>query len=98
MSLPIQVGFVALFRVLCAVGLCLVVREGRRVLQVEVVVQPEVDEAEHGRVELDEDGHEAQVHALGRVVGELRGAVSSKLSQTFKTKVDSSLKSNLRSS
>ena len=55
MSLPIQVGFVALFRVLCAVGLCLVVREGRRVLQVEVVVQPEVDEAEHGRVELDED-------------------------------------------
>ena len=71
MSLPIQEGLIVLFRVLCAVGLGLVVRQRRRVLQVEVVVQPEVDEAEHGGVELDEDGHEAEVHALGRVVGEL---------------------------
>ena len=41
-------------------------------MQVEVVVQPEVDEAEHGGVKLHKDGHELEVDALGRVVGELR--------------------------
>ena len=57
-------------------------RESRRVLQVEVVIQPEVDEAEHGGVELHKDGHELEVHALGRVVGVLRSrSVSIKLSQ-----------------
>ena len=51
-------------------------------MQVEVVVQPEVDEAEHGGVKLHKDGHELEVHALGRVVGVLRSrSVSLKLSQ-----------------
>ena len=36
------------------------------------MVQPEVDEAEHGGVKLHKDGHELEVDALGRVVGELR--------------------------
>ena len=46
-------------------------RKSRRVLQVEVVVQPEVNEAEHGGVEFHEDGHQLDVNALRRIVGEL---------------------------
>ena len=40
-------------------------------MQVEVVVQPEVNEAEHSGVELHEDGHQLDVNALGWIVGEL---------------------------
>ena len=48
-------------------------------MQVEVVVQPEVNEAEHGGVEFHEDGHQLDVNALRRIVGELE-TVSSLLS------------------
>ena len=43
--------------------------QGGRVVQVEVVEQPKVDEAEHGRVELDKDGHQLEVNALRPVIG-----------------------------
>ena len=44
--------------------------QGRRIVKVEVVEESEVDEAEHGGVELDEDRHQLHVHALRLVVGE----------------------------
>ena len=40
-------------------------------MQVEVVVQSEVNEAEHSGVEFHEDGHQLDVNALGWIVGEL---------------------------
>ena len=54
-------------------------RKSRRVLQVEIVVKPEGNEAEHSGVELHEDGHQLDVDALGWIIGELR-TVSSSLS------------------
>ncbi len=38
-------------------------------MKIEVVEETEVDESEHGRVELDEDGHQLQVDVLRLVVG-----------------------------
>jgi len=44
--------------------------QGWRVVKVQVVEEAEVDEAEHGRVELDKDGHQLEVDALRLVVSE----------------------------
>ena len=73
---PIHERFVFLFRILASGELCLV-RKSRRVLQVEVVVQPEVNEAEHSGVELHKDRHQLDVDALGWIIGELRNVSSS---------------------
>ena len=44
--------------------------QGWWIVEVQIVEQPEVDKAEHGGVEFNEDGHEAHVDVLGLVVSE----------------------------
>ena len=63
-------------------------------MQVEVVVQPEVDEAEHGGVEFHKDGHQLDVDTLGWIIGELR-TVSSSLSLSRGSYLIKRMKCNL---